>query len=253
MIKPYLELGPLKLHYYGLIIAAAIYIGLKLAQKRSAFYKIPAKLFDDLVIFTPLFLALIGGRAYHVLDKWSVYSQNPASIFYVSNGGLGIWGGLAGLIVGAYLVSKLKKINFLSFMDVISPSVLLAQALGRIGNFINQEGFGPPTQKPWGVYIDEIHRPIQYAASKFFHPTFFYEAIINLVFFIILVKITKQAKKPGQMFGFYLISYSVGRFIVEFWRMDTWQIGEFKIAQVLSVIAFTSGVYLVLSVKKKGA
>lgn len=253
MIKPYLSLGPVNFHYYGLIIATATYLGLKLAQKRAKIYKIPEKLFNDPIVFLPLVLMLAGGRIYHVLDKWSVYSQNITSIFFVSNGGLGIWGALIGFFIGVLAISKIKKIKYLTLLDTIAPSVLLAQAIGRIGNYINQEGFGPPTSLPWGVYIDEVHRPIQFAFSSHFHPTFFYEAILDIIFFLLLIKLSKHFEKSGQIFGLYLIFYSVGRFAIEYLRIDTWQVAQIKVAQVLSVITFGIGVYLVLKAQKKGA
>lgn len=252
MIKPYFSLGPIKLHYYGLIIAAAVYLGLIIAQKRAKINKIPEKLFNDPIVFLPLVLMLAGGRIYHVLDKWSVYSQNITSIFFVSNGGLGIWGALIGFFIGVLAISKIKKIKYLTLLDTIAPSVLLAQAIGRIGNYINQEGFGPPTNKPWGVYIDEVHRPIQFAFSSHFHPTFFYEAAIDIIFFIVLLILSAHFKKPGQIFGFYLICYSAGRFAVEYLRIDTWEVSGIKVAQVLSISAFAIGVYLVLKAQRKG-
>lgn len=251
MIKPYFYFGPLKFHYYGLIIAIAVYLGLVIAQKRAKYYKIPEQLFSNPIIFVPLTLMLIGGRIYHVLDKWPTYSQNLISILYVYNGGLGIWGALIGFLAGIYIISKIKKIKYLTLMDAISPSIILAQAIGRIGNYINQEGFGPPTHLPWGVYIDELHRPIQFASSNFFHPTFFYEAIVDFLFFLIITKLSKHLKKPGQTFGLYLVFYSVSRFTVEYFRIDTWQIAQLKIAQVLSIIAFVFGVYLLLKRTKK--
>ena len=250
MISPQISIGPLTFHLYGLIIAAAIYLGWLLVKKRAIFYKISPKIFDDPLILTPLILGIVGARLYHVLDLWSYYRENPTQIIAIASGGLGIWGALAGIFAGFWIFAKIKKINFLSLLDLTAPSILLGQALGRIGNFINQEGFGPPTSLPWGVYITPENRPIQFLTSTHFHPTFFYEAILDLIFFLLLLYISSLSfsirsrmtiRKPGQLFGLYLVLYSIGRFIVEFWRIDTWSLGPLKIAHLLSVAAFVIG------------
>ena len=244
------DFGPLTIHFYGLVIAIAIFIGWFLARKRAYLYKIPQKIFDDPILIIPLVLAIIGARFYHVLDYWDYYSNNPNQIHAIWNGGLGIWGALVGIFIGFFIVVKLKKLNVLDVLDVASPSILLGQALGRFANFINQEGFGPPTEKPWGIFIDQLHRPAEFINSTHFHPTFFYEAIINFIFFIILLIISQRLKR-GQVFSLYLVFYASGRFIVEFWRIDTWIIGSVKVAQVLAILAFLLGIWLFVSFGKK--
>ena len=177
MIPREILLGPVTIHLYGLIIAMAIFLGWFLAKKRAHLYKIPRTIFDDPILLIPLVLAVIGARIYHVLDFWDYYARNLTQVFFIWKGGLGIWGALAGAFLGFYLIAKVKKLDFLKLADLASPSLLLGQALGRIGNFFNQEGFGPPTKMPWGVYIDPVNRPTQYISSTRFHPTFFYEEI----------------------------------------------------------------------------
>lgn len=255
MISNQINIGPLTFHLYGLIIAAAIYLGYILAKSR-AHHTIPKRIFDDPILVIPLVLAIIGARAYHVLDYWRLYQNNPISIFYISQGGLGIWGALIGAFVGFFIVAKVKKLSLLPVLDLVSPSVILGQAIGRIGNFVNQEGFGPPTDKPWGVYIELQNRPVQFSTSTHFHPTFFYEAILDAVIFIVLIKFANKTKIPGQVFALYLILYSTGRFIAEFWRIDTATVGTIKVAQLLSAITFMIGVFIFLHSKnltnKKG-
>lgn len=229
---------------YGLIIALAAIAGWYIAKSRAHFYKIPLKLFDDPILLLPIVLGIAGARAYHVVDYWEIYSQNLPSIFAIQNGGLGIWGGLTGALAGFWLVAKIRKVKLLLLLDLISPAVILGQAIGRIGNYINQEGFGPPTNLPWGVFIDPANRPFQYRSYLFFHPTFFYEAILNAIFFVILMILSKKLKVSGQIFALYLIFYSLGRFIVEFYRIDTATIGYIKVAQVLSFAVATIGIYL---------
>lgn len=238
------NLGPITIHLYGVIVAIAIYSGYVLARKRAHLYKIPQKIFDDPVVFVPLILAIIGARAYHVADFWSIYSQNLISIFYITNGGLGILGGLAGAFLGFLIIAKIKKLEAFDILDLAAPSLLLGQAVGRLANFVNQEGFGPPTNLPWAVFIEPDSRPNQFSNFSHFHPTFFYEAALDLFFFVIILYLAKRLKIRRRVFALYLIFYSAGRFIVEFWRIDTATTGEIKIAHVLTIIMFLVGLWL---------
>lgn len=251
MLPRSIDIGPLSIHLYGLIISLAIYAGWHLAKKRAHLYKIPISIFDDPILLIPLVLSIVGARIYHVLDFWSVYSTNPKSIVYISNGGLGIWGAIVGLILGLYIVSKIKKTNLLSALDLVALPLLLGQVIGRFGNYINQEGFGLPTNLPWGVYIDKFNRPFEFLSSSHFHPTFFYEALLNLIFFFVLLKISIKLKFKGQAFALYLIFYSISRFIVEFFRIDTWTIGTIKIAHIISLFTLAFGIYLLFKLKEK--
>lgn len=266
MLPRSIDIGPLTIHLYGLIIAVAVFAGWYLAKKRSSIYRIPKTIFDNPILIVPMALAIIGARVYHVLDLWSYYNTNPIQILAIQNGGLGIWGGLLGAFVGFWLVAKVKKLNLLSILDLAAPSILLGQSIGRIGNFINQEAFGPPTDLPWAVYINFENRPVQFVSSTHFHPTFFYEAALDFIFFIILLYLSKKSIVKGQMslvdrqrdlvngqlFALYLIFYSTGRFIVEFWRIDTWVIGEIKIAHILAIATFVLGTWLFVRLKKIG-
>ncbi|OGE01026.1 prolipoprotein diacylglyceryl transferase [Candidatus Curtissbacteria bacterium RIFCSPLOWO2_02_FULL_40_11] len=249
MLPRSVEAGPISIHLYGLLIAAAIYIGWYLAKKRAHFYQIPIKIFDDPILLIPLAFSIIGARLYHVIDFWKVYRADPVSIFYIANGGLGIWGGLLGLFIGFYIVAKIKKIDLFAALDLVAPSIILGQAIGRVGNYINQEGFGPPTNLPWGVFIERQNRPTEFVSSTHFHPTFFYEAVLNFIFFAVLFKIAPNLKKKGQVFAIYLIFYSASRLISEFFRIDTWTIGEIKIAHVISVTVFIIGFCLFMNLK----
>lgn len=251
MIPPKVSIGPLTINLYGVIIAVAIYIGWLIAKKRASLSQIPKSLFDDPILVIPLIFGIIGARLYHVSDFWSFYKTDLQSILFIWNGGLGILGGLLGVFLGFWLVSKIRKINFLSLLDLASPSVLLGQAIGRFGNFVNQEAFGPPTSLPWGVYIDPVHRPSQYQTFTHFHPTFFYEAILDFIFFLILLRFSQSPKIKGQTFALYLILYSIGRFIVEFWRIDTAKIEDLKVAHILTVLIFLLGIYLFRAKKKR--
>lgn len=251
MIPPKISIGPLTVHFYGVIIAAAIYSGWLLARKRAILYKIPQKYFDDPILFIPLILGLVFARAYHVIDHFSYYLQNPLQIFNLAGGGIGIFGGILGVFTGFAIVAKIRKLGTLAVFDLVAPSLLLGQVIGRIGNWINQEGFGPPTNLPWGVYISPENRPAQYFSFNRFHPTFFYEAAIDLFFLVVLLKLSTRAKKHGQTFGLYLILYGLGRIFAEFFRIDTFVISQVKVAYILSAVAISAGLILLKSKKNQ--
>ncbi len=250
MIPKIIEIGPFTLHLYGLLIALGILAGWYVAKKRAHAYKIDPKIFDSWSLTIPLFLGLMGARLYHVLDYWPAYMGDPAKIIQIQNGGLGIWGALAGALLGLFLVGRIEKINLLSVLDLAAPSMALGQAIGRVGNWINQEGFGPPTNLPWKVYIDPQNRPEQYINSMYFHPSFLYESILNLSAFALLLYISKKTKKPGQIFASYLILYGVIRLALEFYRIDTWQIGEVKVAQIIALVSISAGIGLLKRMHK---
>jgi len=244
-----IQIGFLSIHLYGLIIATAILVAWWLAIKRAYLYKIPRQKLETTVLLIPLVLGILGGRLYHVADKWSYYSQNPVQAVRLDQGGLGIWGALLGIILGFYIVARIQKINLLSLLDLIAPSLLLAQGIGRIGNYINQEGFGLPTNLPWGVYIDLQNRPAQYILEKHFHPTFFYEMWLDFIFAALLIFVAPKFKKRGQLFGLYLISYGAIRFVVEAFRIDTWTVGQFHMAYLFSAVSVVAGCLLFLKAK----
>lgn len=252
MLPKAIQIGPLTFHAYGAIFALSILAGYLLAQKRAHRHKVPRALLDDPILLVPLALSIVGARLYHVFDYWDIYSRDLLSILNLSGGGLGIWGGLIGIFVGFWIVAKIRKISLFSILDLISPSLLLGQAIGRFGNWVNQEAFGPPTDLPWGIYINPENRPIQFASSTRFHPTFFYEAVIDLIFFLVLIKLSQKFTKPGQTFAFYLILYSIGRFTVEFFRIDTATIGSLKLAQILAVAGIVIGLMILKLKESRG-
>lgn len=252
MIQPQFNIGPITFHLYGFIIALGALTGWVIAKKRAKYYKIPEKIFDDYLLLIPLILAVVGARIYHVLDYWDLYKTNFLQVFYIQNGGLGIWGAVGGGILGLSLLCSVKKINFLATLDLIAPSFALAQAIGRIGNYINQEGFGPPTNLPWKILIEPQNRPLNFITSSYFHPTFFYEASLDLIIFAFLLYFSKKMKGNGKIFGTYLILYSTSRFFIEFLRIDTWVSEGVKVAQVISIFGIITGSYL-LFIKNKAS
>lgn len=247
MLPNSFSIGPLTIHIYGIIIATAILIGWFITKKRARLFKISPNLFDDPILLLPFIFGIAGGRLYHVIDKWTLYASDPIKIFKVWEGGLGIFGALTGIFVGLWIIAKAKKIDYLRLLDLIAPSLILGQAIGRVGNFINQEGYAPSSA--WPVY--------------------FYEAGLEVTAFIILIYLTKSVKfktffvilsdrreskdlHPGQVFGLYLILYSLARSFAEIWRTDTAQIGGIHIAYLVAVLASIIGIYLIIKPGKTG-
>jgi prolipoprotein diacylglyceryl transferase len=162
---------------------------------------------------------LIGGRLYHVITSWDEVPHTWWGPFAVWEGGLGIWGGIAlGVLVGLWRVKR-RGADVAAFMDAGVPALLVAQAIGRVGNWFNQELFGKPTSLPWGLEIDPEHRPAEYADSATFHPVFLYEIIWNLTLAFVLVRFGRRVRPPG-LFALYVAGYSAFRIFAELIRVD---------------------------------
>lgn len=245
MIPAYISIGSAQIYLYSLFILAGIILGFLLARPEAKRFKI-----DGETLFISIFYGLIpgfiGARLYHVIDQWPVYSQDLGAVFATWNGGLGILGALAGGAFGLWLYARRYRIPFLRILDIWAPSMLLGQALGRFGNWTNQEAFGQPTDLPWGIFISPEHRPEQYAGLTHFHPTFFYEAGFDFMGLAILLLLRPKLRtKPGAVLGAYLVIYGIGRFLVEFFRFDTAQVAGIALAHIISIGLVILGVYLI--------
>lgn len=242
------DVGPFSLKFYGVVIALAIFTAWATSRRRAIKYKIQSERIDELLlVIVPA--GVVGGRLYHVFSSWTYYGWHLPEIFAVWQGGLGIFGALIFGTAAVYFFAKRKGIDVVNLLDLLAPSVLLAQAIGRWGNFFNQEAFGPPTALPWGIYIDPANRPEVYFNQQYFHPTFLYEFLWDLVFALVVFKLAKKLKR-GQAFALYLIFYSLGRLIVEPMRFDTWIVGGVKVAIVLSLVALAFGLSLFYELEK---
>ncbi|MCX6740958.1 MAG: prolipoprotein diacylglyceryl transferase, partial [Candidatus Parcubacteria bacterium] len=200
----------------------AILVGLWLTIKLDKKYKLglgQEKIFD-LAIWL-IVAGVIGARSYHVLSDINYYWPRPLTIFYLWRGGLGIFGAvIAGIIFLCFYTRRQRRSIWL-FLDLLAPAIILGEAIGRFGNWFNQENFGRPTSLSWGIPIDIWHRPIEYLAQNFFHPTFLYQFFWNVIIFIILLLLMKRWRPgTGMIVGFYLIFYSLGRFLIEFLRIN---------------------------------
>ena len=227
------------IRWYGVLIASSMALGLWLSA-REAVRRGESP--DDLLKAAEIALigGLIGARLYYVLFNLDYYQTQPWwRIFAVWEGGLAIHGGLiAGLLTGGAYVWA-KGLPLLTYLDIVAPSLALAQAIGRWGNFFNEEAFGGPTDLPWKLFISEPRRPPAYVDQQFFHPTFLYESLWNVGAFLILYFVLRRRleRAPGALFLAYLGLYSLGRFWIEGLRTDSLMLGSFRIAQIVSVTA----------------
>jgi phosphatidylglycerol---prolipoprotein diacylglyceryl transferase len=217
------ELGPLALRYYGLCIALGIAVGTWLTGRELARKGYDASLALDALFFV-IPLGFIGARAYHVATDYDLYAEDPfPGVFEVWNGGLGIYGAVAGGFLGVLLFGWYRGISPLAFADAAAPGLILAQAVGRWGNYFNQELFGRPSNLPWAIRIAPENRPVGYADAEAFHPTFLYESIWDVLVCLILLWVARRFAdrlKNGDVFLLYVSLYSVGRFFVEALRID---------------------------------
>ena len=230
------ELGPLQIRWYGILMATAILAGFWLAHRRAIAEGLPA---DQIIRAGQwgVVAGLVGARLYEVVFNWDYYGQFPSKIVAVWEGGLAMHGGLiVGPIVGALLAWR-WRLPVLRALDVIAPSMVLGQAIGRWGNFFNEEAFGRPTDLPWKLYISPPHRPLEFRQADFFHPTFLYESLWNLVVFAALVWVVgpRMGRYPGAVFFSYIGLYSVGRFAIEGLRLDSFWMGPFRVPQLASL------------------
>lgn len=241
MNKIAFEIFGLQIAWYGIIIASAMLIGTMILLKVGKKYGYKENDILDLVMVV-LPMAIIFARIYYVVFEWSYYSQNPSMILAFREGGLAIHGGIIGGVLGGWIVCKYKKLNFGDLADMVSMPLILGQAIGRWGNFINQEAHGGPTDLPWGIMVDGVK----------VHPTFLYESIWNLMIFTVLALTFKSRKFYGEHFVKYLILYSVGRFFIEGLRTDSLMLGPLRIAQVFSLVSIVVGIVFIVIARKKG-
>ena len=231
------QIGPVVIRWYGVLMATAIVVGLWLGHRRAKREGLPA---DDIISCGQwaILAGLVGARLYEVAFNWDYYGRYPAKIIAVWEGGLAIHGGLIlGPLVGVWLAHR-WKLPVLRSLDVAAPSAAIGQAIGRWGNFFNEEAFGRPTDLPWKLYISPPHRPLGFGQDEYFHPAFLYESLWNLVVFGLLVGPLRSrlSRRPGALFFAYVGLYSVGRFAIEAIRLDSFWLGAYRVPQLASVL-----------------
>ncbi len=236
--RVFLELGPLTIYWYGVIIAFGAILGLWLATRESVRRGLPKETFVDLVLYA-IPIAILSARAYYVIFQWDYYSQNPGDIIKIWEGGIAIHGGLIGAILTGYVFAKKRGISFWKLADIGAPSILLGQAIGRWGNFMNQEAHGAEVTR---AYLEGLHLPTfiinqMYIDGVYYQPTFLYESLWNFVGVAILLGLRKVNLKRGEIFLSYVIWYSIGRFFIEGMRTDSLMLTEtLRVAQFISIV-----------------
>jgi phosphatidylglycerol---prolipoprotein diacylglyceryl transferase len=234
------HLGPLAPRWYGILLAAGILLAILLTRRQLALRGRDPALAGQVAVWA-VPCGVVGARLYHVATDWSAFSGHLENIPLVQQGGLGIYGALLGGALGAVIGARRAGVPLLVILDCAAPGVALAQALGRFGNYFNQELFGGPTDLPWALEIDPEHRPPQYLDDSTFHPTFLYESLWNLLVMAVLLRVARRWRRlaPGYVLALYLALYSLGRFFVEGLRVDpAHEIGPLRLNQVVAAIVF---------------
>jgi phosphatidylglycerol:prolipoprotein diacylglycerol transferase len=217
---------------YAIGITCALYIIRKEVRRKQ----IPLA-DDDIMNFVilPVVGGILGARLYYVLFNWETYHQHPWEIVKIWHGGLAIHGGILGGVLVGWWFTRRHHLSFWRMADVVAPPAILAQTFGRFGNFMNGDAHGRPTSMPWGI----VFPPNSIAGHEFpgipLHPTMLYEMLSNLCIFLLLWKIRKIPWKDGFLFCLYLLLYSVGRFVVSFFRADSLMLGPFRMAHIVSI------------------
>jgi prolipoprotein diacylglyceryl transferase len=223
------HLGGVPIRAYALCIIAGVVIAVWFGERRWIARGGRSGEVGDVALWA-VPAGLIGARAYHVATDHDLYfgpGKNAWAALEVWHGGLGIWGAIAGGALGAWLACRHYGIRLLPLMDALAPSLLLAQALGRWGNYFNQELFGRPTDKPWGLEIDAAHRPAGYEKFDTFHPTFLYESVWNLGSFGVVVWLDRKLRLGfGRCFALYVMAYCLGRLWIEHLRIDAIELND---------------------------
>ncbi|MBM2658049.1 prolipoprotein diacylglyceryl transferase [Staphylococcus pseudoxylosus] len=241
------ELGPISVRWYGIIIAAGILLGYFIAQASVKRIGYDQDTLVDIIFWSAIF-GFIVARIYFVIFQWPYYVQNPIEIPMIWHGGIAIHGGLIGGFVTGIIICKQKNINPFQIGDVIAPSMILGQGIGRWGNFMNHEAHGGPVSRS---ALENLHIPDfiidnMYIDGKYYQPTFLYESIWDILGFVILILLRKHLR-VGDTFCLYLIWYSIGRFFVEGMRTDSLMLtSDIRVAQLMSIILILVGIIIMI-------
>lgn len=241
------NLGPLSVRWYGIIIAVGILLGYFVAQRALVKAGLHKDTLVDITFYSALF-GFIAARIYFVIFQWPYYAENPGEIIKIWHGGIAIHGGLIGGFIAGVIVCKVKNLNPFQIGDIVAPSIILAQGIGRWGNFMNHEAHGGPVSR---AFLEQLHLPNfiienMYINGQYYHPTFLYESIWDVAGFIILVNIRKHLKL-GETFFLYLTWYSIGRFFIEGLRTDSLMLtSNIRVAQLVSILLILISISLIV-------
>lgn len=234
-----------EVYWYGIIISCAFLVAIVLAQRSAKRFGINPDDIIDMALFA-IPAAIIGARIYYVVFRWGDYASHPSDIIAIWKGGLAIYGAVLAAIVTAYVFARKRKIGVFKLFDFTVPYLALGQAIGRWGNFVNQEAYGAETKLPWRM---EIMSPDGLSRIAV-HPTFLYESLWSFAAFIFLIWYRKRGKLPGEVFFLYMILYGIGRFWIEGLRTDSLMLGEFRISQILAGV-FAVSMTIIFAIRRR--
>lgn len=246
------NIGNFEIRWYGILIVLGIFIGMFIAYYNSKKLNLDfEKIIDGFLVAFPC--AIVGARAYYVFFEFDNFKNNIWSIFNLRTGGLAIHGGLIGALIGTIIYCKFKKIEMMKYLDVVAPSLILAQAIGRWGNFMNGEAHGDVVSYEFISKFPEFIQKGMYLDGHYYNPTFLYESMWNLLIFLILMIILhkKKSNENGVVIASYAVLYSVGRLFIESLRTDSLMIGNIRIAQFMSILGVVIGITYIIYVKSK--
>lgn len=250
----FVSIGDVDIRWYSVLILVAAFMVLTLSQKEASRFKVKKEFMFNLLFWT-LIAGIIGARLYYVVFNWDMFKANPMEILKVWNGGLAIHGGILAGLLAIIIYCKKYKVRIIRILDYIVVPLLLGQAIGRWGNFFNQEAFGAATTvaKLETLFVPDFVIKGMEIDGVVYTPTFFFESVACLFFFIILLFVRRSKYiKVGTLTGAYLMIYGGIRFFIEMSRTDALMLGGFKVAQIVSVIMFVAGLLIIMFVSKKG-
>lgn len=252
MNRVFINLGPFKIYWYSVLILVGVLIGIYLILKEAKRQNIDKGLISDLCFYV-IPVSIIGARLYYVIFNFSLFKDDLLSIFRIWEGGIAIYGGVLVGILFIYFYTKKKKQDTMKILDIFAPSLVLAQGIGRWGNFFNQEAYGGVTTR---IFLEKMHIPNfiinnMYIEGAYHEPTFLYESLICLMIFIILMLIRYLSKKNkvGNITFTYFILYGTGRYFIEGMRLDSLYIGSFRVSQIVSIILIIVGIIGLIKTK----
>ena len=248
-----IDLGFIKIYWYSITMFFGVISGIIVAYIEIKRKKINVSKFENMAFYAILF-GFIGARIYYCLFNLDYYLNNPLEILMVWHGGLAIHGGIIGAVIAIYIYCKKNELSFLEMLDICAPALVIGQVIGRWGNFFNSEAHGGIVTKS---FLESLHLPSfiingMYIDGVYYHPTFLYESLLNLIIFIVLMILRKNKKiRIGTITGIYLMWYGVVRFFVESLRTDSLMLSSLKMAQVISIVLFIIGLILIILSRKK--
>ena len=256
-----IQLGPVPLYWYGIAYAVGLAGAYTIMSRMASRFGENAAILGNGLIIVAV-AALIGGRLYHVIDQWVLYKDDLLKIVLPPYSGLGIFGGFLTGTIAVIALVRYHRVSFWRWADIIAPGIFFMQAAGRVGNFFNQELYGPPTSLPWGIAIDCAHRVVEYPCSTFplatthFHPLFLYESLSGLLGAAVLVWLSTRARprlRVGDLAGIMIIWIGGVRFLIEFLRIGNWRLADIPTAQIFGVAFVLVGIGILFLRRVQGA